>query len=275
MLFNFFKARTPLALTIALVTLGLSAPSQAVQVDSELVILVDAQTFSQSDFDFILNGVAESFEQQSFIDSVVSGPFGSIAASVVLFNSNNGETVGLPWMQLSSASDLQNFADSVRNVANSTPFGQVSYAGAIATGAAQLASSVYEGAVRQLTIVDDGTGFFQANPNATRNARDAALASSADVINGVIFDVAFQEQTAANYYNNYVVGGGGGVEVIGSPQGGPKSVEFTTAIASAITAQVSEPTIVAAEEAAAAAVPEPSTLVLLFGSLTFLVRRKR
>ena len=54
-----------------------SISANAVTVDSEIVILVDGQTFSQPSFDLALEGVAQAFEQQSFIDSVVSGPFGS------------------------------------------------------------------------------------------------------------------------------------------------------------------------------------------------------
>ena len=249
-----------------------SAKTQAMNVDTELVILVDAQTFSQSDFDLILDGVAQSFESQSFIDDVAAGAEGRIAASVILFNSNNSQTVGIPWMALSSASDLQNFATSVRNLANPTPFGNVSYAGAISSGAAQIASSVYQGAVTQLTIIDDGTGFFSANPIATRAARDAALVSSVDIINGVIFDVAFQVGLAESYYNDNVVGGGpqGTIEAIGSPQGGPKSAAEIAAIETAIANQITFAT-----SSTLSNVPEPSSLVLCLVGLGFLATRRR
>lgn len=259
-----------LAYSLVVVSL-FSARAQAISVDTELVLLVDAQTFSQPDFDLILDGVAQGFEQQSFIDSVAAGSEGRIAATLVLFNSNNGETVGIPWMELSSASDLQNFANSVRNVANPTPFGNVSYAGAISTGAAQIASSVYQGALKQLTIVDDGTGFFEANPTATQAARDAALASSVDVINAVVFDAAFQVNRVENYYNNNIVGGEGGeVVVVDSPQGGPKSAAVSAAIEASIVTAVSSPTITAAS------VPEPSSVFLLFVSgAAFCARRRR
>lgn len=250
--------------------------AHAINVDTELVLLVDAQTFNQSDFDLILDGVAQSFEQQTFIDSVAAGPFGRIAATVVLFNSNNGETIGIPWMELSSPADLQNFATSVRNLPNPTPFGNVSYAGAISTGAAQIASSAFDGTLRQLTLIDDGTGFFEANPTGTRAARDTALASSVDVINAVVFDAAFRVDAVETFYNDNIVGGpGGSVTVVESPQGGPKSAAFTAEIGASIVSAATTPTVDAAA-VSANAIPEPSSVFLVVtAGLGILAHRRR
>lgn len=241
-----------------------------ISVDTEMVILVDAQTYSQPDFQLILEGVAQSFESQAFINSVAVGQYGKIAASVVLFNSNNGETVGIPWMELSSAIDLQNFASTVRNLTNPTPYGNVSYAGAIATGAAQIASSSFTGTIRQLSIFDDATGFYTASPAATQAARDAALASSVDVINALVFDAQYQVATVETYYNNNVVSGGqsGTVTVVASPQGGPKPAADTQAILVGVSQTVAGPTI--------AAVPEPGTVLFAFLACGWgLVNRRR
>ena len=136
---------------------GLLAPlvasqAQAIDVDTELVILVNAQTAPTSDFDYIMEGVAQTFEQQSFIDSVVAGPHAKISAMVLFFNANGGagEVVGIPWMELSSAADMQTFADNARAVAAPSLGWNVNYASAITEGAAQLASSVYQGSLRQM-----------------------------------------------------------------------------------------------------------------------------
>ena len=246
--------------------------AEAVAVDTELVLLVDAQSSSPASFDVILEGVAQAFEQQSFVDSVATGPNGKIAATLIFFNSDGGENVRIPWMELSSAADLQGFADSVRNVVDLNPGGNVSYASAISTGAAQTASTAFEGSVRQLTVIDDGNGFFGAQPSATQSARDAALSSSVDVINAVIFDVQGSLSRAEDYYNNNIVGGPGGtVDAIPFPANGQRSPELTAAIESSITNAITAPTI-----AAAAAVPEPSSVLLILGSgLAFLVRRRR
>ena len=250
--------------------------AEAVQVDTELVILVESRTSPNSDFDVIIEGVARAFEQQSFADRLAAGPTGSIAASVILFNSATelaqGIANGVPWMQLSSTADLQNFASQIRNINNPPSSGNVDYAGAIAAGAAQLASSVFEGSVRQITLIDDGTGFFDSDPNGTRAARDAALASSADVINAVVFGTQgdFQSNAAESFYNANVIGGtDANVEVIRERTNNtPTIAEQTDLIQNAIVTQINPETL--------SVVPEPSAFALLLvAGLPFLARRKR
>lgn len=247
-------------------------------VDSEIIILVDGQTFSQAGFDFILEGVAQAFEQQSFIDSVASGSVGSIAASVSIFNST-GTSTAIPWIELSSASDLQGFADSVRDVALPPSFGPISYVDAISSAAASIATSATEGALRQVTIVEDGSFFFFDDTAAEiRAERDAALASSADVINAVVFNAAGAARTAAidDFYTENVVGGepGGEVDVIGgSFFGAPASPVIAEAIQSSIVATITQPTV---DAGALTVVPESSTAFLgVFSLATLMVRRRR
>ena len=272
MVFPALKSRYGYICAASALALILNPKVQAIEVDTELVVLVDTAADS-SDFDLIIESVARSFEQQSFIDSVAAGANGSIAASLILFNVSNNESVSvsIPWMELSSAADLQNFANTVRGVQRLN-VGNVSYANAIAEGAAEIASSVFEGTTSQLTVIDDGSGFFEAQPAATRAARDVALASSVDVINAIVFDVAFQVNTVENYYNDNVVGGlNGSVVAIDSPQGGPKPLEDLDAIEDAISFQITDSTVTNVS-----AVPEPSSsLLLIASSLGLLARRKR
>lgn len=257
--------------------LGLGNLQAQTAVDTELVLLVEHRTSGSSDFDLILDSVADAFEQQSFIDSVAAGSLGSIAATLILFNSNSGQTLAIPWLELSSASDLQGFANTVRSVRNLTSGGgNVDYAGAIAAGAAQTASAAFEGTIRQLTIIDDGTGFFEASPAATQNARDAALASSVDVINAVVFDTqgVSQTQTAEDYYNANVVGGADGSVSVIANNLNPRPAEITTAIEGSIITAVTSPTVNAS--ASASAIPEPSSFFLtLVAGMGLLIRRRR
>jgi Protein of unknown function (DUF1194) len=246
-----------------------AATSQAASVDTELVLLVDAQTYSQSDFVLILESIASSFEQQAFQDAVIHGSLGKMAASVILFNAP-GEQIGVSWIELSSTLDLDNFAQSVRAIGYPNAGGNVSYSSAITTAAAQLASNQFTGTTRQITLIDDATGFWAADAAATLAARNAALATSADVINAIVFDAQYSEGAVQNFYNNSVVSPGGNLAVVSTPQGGPKTLSQIQSVIASVTGTVSQPTVTAT-----AAIPESSSLVLLgLGSLIAFRRRR-
>lgn len=246
----------------------------AAEVDTELVLLVDAQTYSQSDFNLILDSAARTFEQQSFQDAVLNGATGKMAASVLLFNAA-GERVGIPWMELSSRSDLQTFAQSVRGITNPNLGGNVNYASAITSAANQLDWNFFTGTVRQITMIDDATGFWAADPSGTQAARNAALATSADIINAIVFDAQYSESTVNGFYNANVVSPGGTLSVVSTPQGGPKTTGQIEGIVTAVTVSVAAPTLEATTMFAASAVPEPSSAALLVLGSLLLFRRRR
>ena len=213
---GFFSFQMILALVVSAVSM--SRVESAQDVVSELVILVDAQ--AGNDFDLIQESVAQAFEQQEIIDAVSAG--NGIATSVVYFNrqNNNGpnnslqnEEIVIPWAELSSVSDLQNFAALIRSLNNPNGFGNVNYASAIVTANEILAASTVQGSRRQITIIDDGSGFFPANPAATQAAATQALADSTDVINALVFGLD-QPQVAQDFFEDNVVGSTGEVEVL-------------------------------------------------------------
>lgn len=251
----------------------LACPAVAAPVDTELLILVDGQTFSQTSFDLMMEGVAQAFEQQSFIDSVAGGPYGSIASSVLIFNATGTSTV-IPWMELSSSGDLQSFANAIRNVNAPFSFGGISYVDAISNGAASIASSVFEGTLRQMTIVEDG-GFFLFSDTASQvqAARDAALVSDVDVINSVVYNAAGRVAAIESYYEANVVSGGqgGAVAIIDNVPFAPTSPAVTAAIQGSIANSITNPTVEAAQ-----VVPEPSAALLAsLAGMSLLLRRRR
>lgn len=251
-----------------------SISANAVTVDSEIVILVDGQTFSQPSFDLALEGVAQAFEQQSFIDSVVSGPFGSIAASVIVFGSG-GTTTQIPWMELSSAGELQTFANSVRNITAPPSFGTISYVDAIAAGAASIAASTVEGTFTQLTIIEDGGFFFFSDTGAEiQAARDTALANGVDVINSVVYNAAGRVEAIQDFYDANVASGGeqGTATVIGGSFFGAPNAAITDVINESVSESITQPTI---DANSLASIPEPTTALLAaFSSLILLSRRR-
>lgn len=236
------------------------------------MLLVDAQTYSQNDFNLILESVASSFEQPSFQDAVINGQTGKMAASVWLYNLS-GEQVGLSWTELTNVADMVSFAQSVRSIAYPNGGGNVSYASALTTAANELATNNYTGSIRQVTLIDDATGFWAADASGTQAARNAALASGVDVINAIAFDAQWQESTVTGFYNANFVSPGGNVSVVSSPQGGPKSAAQIDAIITAVSGNIMVPTMTATK--AVNVVPEPSSLTLIgLGSLLALRRRR-
>ncbi|RYD62333.1 MAG: DUF1194 domain-containing protein [Verrucomicrobiaceae bacterium] len=247
-------------------------PSIAGNVDTELLILVDAQTYSQSDFNLILDNVAKSFESNAFYTAVTQGGvYGKIASSVMLYNLPTNP-VAITWTELTTQQDFLNFATSIRNIANPNTGWGVSYAAALTSATNHMNASPSNGTVQQITIIDDATGFYQADPAATNAARNAALASGVDVINAMVFDAAWQEATVNNFYQNNVISPGtGSVTVVSSPQGGPKPNNDLTLITSGIQTTVAGPAM-----AHAAAVPEPTAPMAfgLAGIFALMLRRR-
>ena len=247
-------------------------------VDSEIVILVDGQTLSQDRFDFILDGVAQAFEQQSFVSSVASGPIGSIAASILVLN-GTGASTAIPWMELSSASDLQTFADSVRDIPRTASF-SVNYANAITAATATIASDVVAGTISQITIVEDAS-FININNTFAQvtGARDAALASGVDVINSLVYNAgdADRETAIQNFFDGAVIGGGGEATVIGGGGFLAAAPAPGSALADLVSDGVAETvTLPTVEANNLAAIPEPSVVLLgALSGLTLLSRRRQ
>ena len=258
-------------MAIAAVGVLSSKPARAGNVDTELLILVDAQTYSQSDFNLILDNVAKSFERPDFFTAVTQGGvYGKIASSVMLYNLPNNP-VAITWRELTTQQDFFNFATSVRSIAYPNTGGNVSYAAALNSAASHIAASPSNGSVQQITIIDDGTGFYQADPTGTQAARNAALASGVDVINAVVFDGAWQEAAIDSYYQANIVSPGASVSVISSPQGGPKPNADLTLISTAVQTSVTAPAVQFAQ-----AVPEPTTPIALgLAGILAATRRRR
>ena len=254
---------------------------EAAPVDSEILVLVDGQTFSNSSFDMMMEGVAQAFEQQTLIDSLAEGPYGIVAASIMVFSSN-GTATAIPWMEMSSVGDLQAFATSVRSIERPFSFGTISYVDAISEAAASIAGSAAEGVIQQMTILEDGGSFnFSDNGSEIQAARDEALASGVDVINSIVYNAggtfngASREELVQNYYDANVVNGGehGTTTVIGGSTFGDPGGALTASIQESIVDGVSQPTI---DSIALSSVPEPS-VSLLGGIACFamLARRRR
>lgn len=136
------------------------SPSSATAMDTGLVLMVDTNVFAER--------LQPDPGQRR---PVLRGPdlpefgaqrqAGKMAASVFPFKMP-GEQVGTPWMELSSAQDMNFFAQNIRNILYPNAGGDVNCAAAISTGASQLNGNSFTGTNRQITLIDDATGSFKS-----------------------------------------------------------------------------------------------------------------
>jgi Protein of unknown function (DUF1194)/PEP-CTERM motif len=243
--------------------------SRASNVDTEIVILVDAKTGPAGDFTLLLESVAASFERQSFYTAVSQGAYGKISASVMLFNHSNstGQSIGIPWMELTSQQDLLNFAQSVRGLTRGPQTGTTNYATALTAAANYINTPTSVGTNSQISIIDDASSFSAANAATVLAARNAALASGVDIINAMVIDGGAQAATINTFYQANIISSTGTVNVLTNAANGAKSAATIASINAGSNTAISGPTITV--------VPEPSSLLLLALGSICLVRRQR
>lgn len=250
----------------------LASPSlSAVQVDSELVILVDVSgSVSNAEFSNVMEGVAASFESSSVVDSIVSGTVGSIAASLVFWSSNNRQQVGVSWLEIQDLATATQFAASIR--AASRPFrGRSAIGSALAYAAASFgtetggAGNGFESNRQMITLIGDGrdnnTPGTGSRAQRVQAARDAAVASGVDEISAILLNAS--NVNLANYYQDNIIGGDGS----GDPQLATTDIDDVdeAVLAANIANTVS----------AGVAVPEPSSFLLVGVAGAFLFSRRR
>lgn len=265
-------------LAFAMATCGLAAclaESRAENVDSELVLLVDITRpgLSQTQFSQLMDGYATAFTSTQVLDSIQSGEFGRIAVSMMFYGNSSTQMVGIPWMEIGSLTQAQQFASLARSM--TMPF-SISTAD---LGAALTAASISFGTETgqadngfQSVIQTIEVASAKAQPTGTAAATSAssssALASGVDLINGLA--LGNQANSIDNFYTN---------NVIGSTISGVSPTSTTSAINGALAATVSSlmnDTVQTGATVSVAAVPEPATLLgLIPATLLFLRRRRR
>lgn len=256
-----------LTLLTAAALLPISA-SRAVEVDSELLLLVDTSFLvTPQNFTDTMEGFAQTFEDPNFLSTLQSGPNGRIAASLAVFSGPGNQAVTVPWTSISDASSAQAFADNLRN--SSRPFANftTSFVEAFGFATDQFGDETggpgngFESSTQVINITSESFLIPNESAAAVQAATSQAIFDGVDVINAMVVGT-FNAQGAADYYTNNVVGGSAGGEpgaVSSSPDYGTLSAEVLASLETQI----------------AVAVPEPSTLSFSLAGLLLLARRRR
>jgi hypothetical protein len=171
-------------------------------VDLELQLLMDVSG-SVDDSEFLLQrtGYSDAFRDPGTLSQILGCGGGAIAVQLIYWSGSSEQAVAVDWTIISDAASATAFADAVDAAAR--PF-----AGLTAPGSAiNFGAPLFSNAITSDRQVIDVSGDGAQNSGAdTSDARDAALASGIDAINGLVI---LGEAGLETFYNDNVKGGSG------------------------------------------------------------------
>lgn len=101
---------------LILVGLAFTLPTQAEEVDLELVLAMDASgSISNKEYLLQLEGTYAAFRDPAIQTAITSGPTGKIAVSIMLWSDAAFEKVNSGWFLLDSAQTANAFAEQIKD----------------------------------------------------------------------------------------------------------------------------------------------------------------
>jgi Protein of unknown function (DUF1194) len=265
------------AMSMGIAAVGLLSPVEAVNVDSEMILLVDATQagLSTNQFNNLMDGYATAFTSSQMLDSIATGAYGRIAVSLMFFGNSSSQEVGIAWTSISNSTEALAFATQLQNVLRPTYTGASSVASALTTAAFTFgtetgaAANGFESEVQIIEVLASRV----PNSNtaaATTAASNIVRAAGVDMINSIA--VGGQAATIEAFYSANVVGS----TIAGSPATSGTSSTNAAVLAGNLTTMINGTVQTGAATSVTTAVPEPGSIsILAAGSLLLLKRRRR
>lgn len=274
-------SRMPLAplMAICCVLSIASEEAQAVSVDNELLILIDATQngLTTNQFDRLMDGYTTAFNSSTVMDSIQSGAYGRIAVSMAFFGNSNSYTVGIPWMLIENTTQAQQFANLIQSVIRPTFTGASNVAAALTSAAVTFgtetggAANGFESEVQMIEVVASRVPTASAAA-ATSAASNIIRSAGVDQINSVAVGNATTTAAIDAFYSANVIGS----TIPSAPATSTTSALNATALNTNLTSSLNNSVQTGATTSIITAVPEPSSaLALAAGVILFLKRRRR
>lgn len=186
------------------------APAQAPEVDTLLVLAVDASgSIDADEFRLQREGTAEALTHPALLQVIASRPRGAIAVAMVEWGSPGGAATVVDFMRVADAAGARALAGAV-TAAPRSPQSWNAIGDALDHCAALLAAAPFRAAERVIDLSGDGPDLRSLRPAAA--ARDAAVAAGIQV-NALAVAAAGQVtrfgEPLAETYRREVIGGPG------------------------------------------------------------------
>lgn len=191
--------------TAAIVVLVGYRPAAAqVSVDLELVLAVDSSaSVDDREFELQVRGMARAFRDPAAIEAIQSGPFKSIAVTVVEWASADFQVVDIPWMLISDRQSAHHIAQILDNMPRAIRTGATSISGALRFSARLFGDNGYKGIREVIDMSCDGRNNQGAEVEVVR---DAVIAQGI-TINGLT--ILNEHPTLNHYFEQRIIGGVG------------------------------------------------------------------
>ena len=271
-------SRLPLArsMSLGIVAAGMLAQAKATNVDSELVLLVDATQagLTTNQFNRLMDGYTSVFSGTQILDSIQSGAYGKIAVSLMFFGNSNSFAVGIPWMEISNSTQALQFATLLQNVNRPNYTGASNVAAALTSAAFTFgtevgaASNGFESEVQILEILASRVPTASAAA-ATTAASNVVLAAGVDMINSVA--VGSQASAIDAFYSANVIGS----TIPNAPATSGTSTLNAATLAGNLNTAINNTVQTGATTSVVTAVPEPDTSLALAAGVLLLFKRRR